>query len=83
VPPDVKAQISKATETGIPIVTTDQADQALLDAGLKPADATAVTNDYADAQLKALKTSMLVVALLAVLSFWFTRRLPGRREEPA
>jgi hypothetical protein len=83
VPPDVKTQISKATETGIPIVTTDQAYKALRDAGLTSADATTVTNDYAGAQLDALKTSMLAVAFLAVLSFWFTRRLPGKREEVA
>jgi MFS family permease len=78
---DVKVQVSKATEAGIPIVTTDQANQALRDAGLPPADATTVTHDYADAQLAALKTSMLAVAFLAALSFWFTRRLPGKREE--
>jgi hypothetical protein len=78
VPPNVKAQISEATETGIPIVTTEQAHQALLDAGLTPAEAATVTEDYGNAQLDALKTSMLAVAFLAVLSFWFTRRLPGR-----
>ena len=42
------------------------------------AEADAVTDDYANAQLDALKTSMLAVAFLAVLSFWFTRRLPGK-----
>ena len=83
VPADVKTQISKATATGIPIVTTDQAYKALRDAGLSSADATTVTDDYAGAQLDALKTSMLAVAFLAVLSFWFTRRLPGKREESA
>src|SRR5207248_9688564 len=83
VPSDVKAQISDATETGIPIVTTDAAYRALRNAGLPPADATTVTDDYASAQLNALKTSMLAVALLAVLSSWFTRRLPGKREEAA
>jgi MFS family permease len=82
VPADVKSQVAKATETGIPIVTTDQAYQGLRDAGLSPADAAAVTDDYADAQLEALKTSMLAVAFLAVLSFWFTRRLPGRPVKP-
>ena len=81
VPADVKAQISKATEAGIPIVTTDQAYKSLRDAGLSQSHATTVTADYADAQLDALKTSMLAVALLAVLSFWFTRRLPGKREQ--
>jgi MFS family permease len=83
VPADVKAQVTKATEKGVPIITTQQAHQALVDAGVKPADADAITADYADAQLSALKTAMLMVALLAVLSFWFTRRLPGKREELA
>ena len=70
-------------ELGIPIVTTEQAHQALLDAGLSRAEADAVTDDYANAQLNALSTSMLAVAFLAVGSFWFTRRLPGRRRQAA
>ena len=82
VPSNVKTQIAEATEKGIAIVTTQQAHQSLLDAGLTPAEADAVTSDYGDAQLAALKTSMLGVGLLTVLSFWFTRRLPGRPEEP-
>src|SRR5436309_12392886 len=53
---DVKTQVSKATETVIPIVTTDQANTALRDAGLTAADAATVTDDYATAQLNALKT---------------------------
>jgi hypothetical protein len=48
---------------------------------LSPGNAKTVTEDYADAQLDALKTSMLAVALLAVLSLWFTRRLPGKPKE--
>ena len=79
VPSEQKTQIAAATENGIPIVTTEQAHQALLDAGATEAQATAITADYADAQLEALKRSMLAVAFLALLSFWFTRRLPGRR----
>jgi hypothetical protein len=82
-PSDVKAQIAAATEEGIPIVTTEQAHQALLDAGLKPAEAASVTEEYGNAQLSALKTSMLTVAFLAVIAFWFTRRLPGRPTEAA
>jgi hypothetical protein len=81
VPPDAKAEISAATETGIPIITTEEAYQNLVDAGLTPDDAATVTDDYAAAQLDALKTSMLAVAFLAVLSLWFTRRLPGRPRE--
>ena len=83
VPKNVKEQVSAATETGIPIITTEEAYKNLRDAGLSPTDATTVTNDYADAQLDALKTAMLAVALLAVLSLWFTRRLPGKAREAA
>ena len=76
---DQKTEIATATAKGIPIITTQQAHEALLDAGATEAQATTITADYADAELQALKRSMLAVASLALLSLWFTRRLPGRR----
>ena len=77
-----KTQISAATENGIEIVTTEQAHAALLDAGATPAEADAITADYADAQLDALKKAMLAVALLALVSIVFTRRLPAKPVTP-
>jgi EmrB/QacA subfamily drug resistance transporter len=74
----VRAEITAATEQGIEIVTTEQARAAATSAGLSPTEADAVTADYADAQLEALKEAMLAVALLALLSLVFTRRLPGK-----
>jgi len=59
-------------------VTTEQAHAALVAGGLTGAEADAVTADYAEAQLDGLKTAMLAVALLALLSFVFTRRLPSK-----
>ena len=76
--PAVRTQIQEATQKGIEIVTTEQANAAAIDAGLSPDEADAVTADYADAQLDALKKAMLGVALLALLSLLFTRRLPGK-----
>ena len=73
-----KTQIAAATEQGIEIVTTDQVRAAALDAGLSPAEADAVTADYADAELEALKKAMFAVAMLALVSLVFTRRLPGK-----
>src|SRR5215831_5794451 len=78
VPAELKTQIATATEKGIPIITTEQAHRAMIDAGASPAQADAITADYGNAQLDALKTSMLAVAFLAVISLWFTRRLPGK-----
>jgi EmrB/QacA subfamily drug resistance transporter len=77
-PEPVRSQITAATEQGIDIVTTEQAHAAATSAGLSPTEADAVTADYADAQLEALKKAMLAVALLALLSLLFTRRLPDK-----
>jgi Na+/melibiose symporter-like transporter len=74
----VRVQIQAATEQGIDIVTTEQAHSVAIAAGLDTAEADAVTADYADAQLEALKKAMLAVALLALLSLLFTRRLPSK-----
>ncbi len=78
-PEPVRAQIAAATQQGIEIVTTEQANAAAVSAGLSPAEADAATADYSEAQLEALKRAMLAVALLALLSLPFTRHLPSRR----
>ena len=59
-------------------MTTEQAHAALIAGGLTGAEADTVTADYADAQLDGLKRAMLAVALLALLSFVFTRRPPSK-----
>jgi hypothetical protein len=53
-------------------------EQAVLDAGRPPAEAEAIAADYGDAQLFGLKQAIGAVAVLALLSLWFTRRLPAR-----
>ena len=71
-----KQEIAAVTEQGIEIVTTDQVHDAATKGGASAAEADAITKDYADAQLEALKRALLAVALLAALSVVFTRRLP-------
>ena len=46
--------------------------------GSRPDQASAVADDYSDAQLDALRLSLGAVALAALLSLWVTRRLPTR-----
>ncbi len=78
-----KTQVAAATEQGIEIVTTEQVHAAALEAGLSPSEADALTADYGDAQLEALKKAMLAVAFLALLSILFTLRLPDKPVMPA
>ena len=51
-------------------------EQAAIDAGLSADQAQAIAADYGDAQLEALRLALGAVALAALLSLWFTRRLP-------
>ena len=74
----VRVQMQAATQQGIEIVTTEQANAAAVAAGLSPVEADAVAEDYGDAQVEALRRAMLGVAILALLSFMFTRRLPSK-----
>ena len=77
VTPAVAVAARAGISAGIPVVPVDDVEQALLDANVPAAEATAVAEDYGDAQLEALKKSLLAVALLAAGALVFTRRLPG------
>ena len=63
---------------GVDIVPVDQARQVAVDAGLPPDQADAVVEDYGEAQLDALRRSLLAVAFAGIVAFWVARRLPGR-----
>jgi hypothetical protein len=47
-------------------------------AGLTPEQVDAVTAEYANAQIAALKAAFAVVALGALVSLWYVRRLPTK-----
>jgi hypothetical protein len=74
---DVRAQVAAATVDGIDVVPVTDVEQIATDAGLSSADAQQLEQDYADAQVRALKQALLVVALLAAAGFWPARRLPA------
>jgi hypothetical protein len=76
-PPPVRAEVARIAEKGIPVVPVDDVKQAAVDNGLPPGQATALADDYGDAQLDGLKRAIGAIAVIAVLSLWFTRRLPG------
>jgi MFS family permease len=78
VPPPVRAAVAESAEKGIPVVPVADVEQAALDEGLPPDQATALADDYGGAQLDGLKRAIGAIAVIALLSLWFTRRLPGR-----
>jgi MFS family permease len=78
VPPAARETIVANAQEGIDIVPVAAVEQAAVDGGLTPEQAGAVAADYGDAQLDALRLSLGAVSLAALLSLWFTRRLPNR-----
>jgi len=78
VPPAARETIVAKAEQGIDIVPVAAVEDAAVKGGLTPDQASAVADDYSDAQLDALRLSLGAVALTALLSLWLTRRLPTK-----
>jgi EmrB/QacA subfamily drug resistance transporter len=78
----VKDQVAQVAGAGIPVAPVDDVEEAALKAGASEAEADALADHYGDAELQALKRSIGAVGIFALLSFWFTRGLPGRPLEP-
>jgi MFS family permease len=73
---DVSADIAATAEQNANFVSVEQVHAGAEAAGLTPEQVNAVTAEYADAQVAALKAAFAVVALGALLSLWYVRRLP-------
>jgi MFS family permease len=77
VPPPVREAVTEVAQKGIPVVPVEDIERAALDRGLSPDHAAAIADDYGHAQLDGLKRAVGAIAVISLLSFWFTRRLPG------
>jgi MFS family permease len=77
-PVDFRTELAdKARDEGLEVLTLDQVAAIATDAGLPPDQVAAITADYGDAQLQALRLSIGAVALFALLGLVFTRNLPS------
>ena len=75
--PEVAQQVSTAAGNGVDFVASDDLAAAATDAGIDERSADALVDDYEQAQLRALKTGLLVTGVLALLSLMSTRHLPS------
>ena len=75
--PEVAQQVSIAAGNGVDFVASDDLAAAATDAGIDERSADALVDDYEQAQLRALKTGLLVTGVLALLSLMSTRHLPA------
>jgi len=64
---------------GIPFVSDAALDDALQAAGVDDATADAIIDENSDARLQALRVSLSVLALIALVGLFATRRIPTRQ----
>ena len=83
-PPETATAIAQAaTDSGLEVVSAASVVPLLVEAGVPSEQAESIAQDYADAQMAGLKVALLAVALLAILSLWFTRNLPTKSASQA
>jgi EmrB/QacA subfamily drug resistance transporter len=75
----VEEAVQVQLSAGGSFVSASEVGDAAAAARVPPRQAEAIVSNYEDAQLQALKLAFLAAAILALGSFWFTRRLPVRR----
>jgi len=79
---EVSAQVGVAAGSNTNFASSTQVEAAAKNSGLDSATAAALVDDYESAQLRSLKAGLLAAALLALISFGFTRELPHDRPVP-
>jgi hypothetical protein len=79
VPKELTARAEVSLVSGAPFLSDAALQKGLTEAGLPPATISAVVNENASARLQALRASIAILAVIAALSLFFTRRIPTRQ----
>ena len=79
----VAPQLSAQAEQSANFVSVEQVTTAAEAAGLNPEEVAAVTEQYAEAQIMALKVAFAALAFFALLALWYVQSLPNRADGAA
>jgi MFS family permease len=83
IPTEVVSAVTIEMGDGAEMVASEDLAAALEETSLEAEIQDALVEDYEAAQLQALRTGLLVSAIVALAALMFTRELPSRRPEPA
>jgi hypothetical protein len=86
VPPEVKSKAKVELAGGVPLVSDADLKAALHKAGVSAQATTAITNENATARIDGLRSSLSVLAALALIAVLFSFRIPTQQpgsEAPA
>ncbi|HUO48658.1 MAG TPA: MFS transporter, partial [Acidimicrobiales bacterium] len=85
VPKSVVDQANVSLAAGAPFVSDAQLTTALDQAGVPAETSTAIVDENEKARIAALRSSLAILAIIAVVSLFFSRRIPTRQpgDDPA
>ncbi|WP_236967060.1 MFS transporter [Microbacterium aurantiacum] len=75
-PSSIRQQVVAATETGTPILSQAEAEQALEAGGATPDEAAQIAQTYAETQVASLRQALFLVFALAVVALMLSCGLP-------
>ncbi len=77
VPDTLTSKAETELTSGVPFVSDADLEAALADAGVSESTTAAVVEENAQARIDALRTSLSVLAVLALIALFFSRGLPA------
>jgi EmrB/QacA subfamily drug resistance transporter len=79
VPKQVSSQATVQLASGVPFVSDAQLEAALQDAGVDAHTSQAVLDTNEHARVDGLRSALVLLALVAVIALFFSRRIPDRQ----
>jgi predicted MFS family arabinose efflux permease len=76
VPADIKSKAKTELASGVPFLSDKDLRSALTNAGLSGAAADAIVDENANARLDALRSSLSIVAVIALMALFFSLGIP-------
>ncbi len=83
VPAELTANATVELSAGVPFVSDADLEAALDEAGVPAATADAIVDENTTARIDALRASLSVLAVIALIALFFSRRLPTRQPAPS
>ena len=82
VPKDLTSKAQTELTSGVPFVSDADLEAALEDAGVSTTETAAIVDENSQARLAALRASLSVLAVLALVALFFSRGLPDSPASP-
>jgi len=79
VPEDVASKAQVQLDGGVPFVSDEDLETELDEAGVPPNTADAIVDENADARIDGLRTSLSLLAVIALIALFFSRRIPTQQ----